>query len=130
MGQTITVSGPVFDRRADHEAEEFARDALHHAAAQGRSEVMLNLDRSIKHPTPYYETQIGIRDEDPRTKVINDSGVIYGFWLEGIGSRNFPVTRFKGYHSFRRAKQTLEAGLDALLENVLRPFLARMNGEG
>ena len=32
---------------------------------------------------------------------ITDGGVIYGPWLEGVGSRN-KVTRFKGYASFRR----------------------------
>jgi hypothetical protein len=33
---------------------------------------------------------------------------VYGPWLEGVGSRNFPVTRFRGYHAFRVAAQELK----------------------
>lgn len=50
--------------------------------------------------------------------VISDGGVVYGPWLEGVGSRN-QSTRFKGYFSFRRtasylsgiAAQTIEKNL-------------------
>ena len=38
---------------------------------------------------------------------IDDSGVVYGPWLEGVGSRN-ATTRFKGYSSFRRTAQKME----------------------
>jgi hypothetical protein len=125
---TIRVSGPVFDRTADHDAEAFCHDLADQVSRQAYAEVMTNLDTSIRHPTPYYETQINIRNEAPGTKVVNDAGVVYGPWLEGVGSRNFPVTRFKGYAAFRRAVQATEAEVPRLAEHTIRPYVERMNG--
>lgn len=39
---------------------------------------------------------------------VSDSGLVYGPWLEGVGSRNYPVTRFKGYSTFRKVRQQIE----------------------
>lgn len=105
------------------------REALDEVARQGYANVMTNLNGSIRHPTPYYETQITIHAPQPGEREVTDRGVIYGHWLEGTGSRNFPVTRFKGYASFRRARQQLEPKVVELAEHVLhdRGFLDRMN---
>jgi hypothetical protein len=54
----VNVSGPFFDGRARAEIQRICREAEDEVAAQLYSEVMGNLNRSIKHPTPYYETQI------------------------------------------------------------------------
>lgn len=121
----INVSGPVFDGRAAAAAGEFCDRVVQDVAAQGYSDVMHNLEGSIRHPTPYYETQINVQGGG-RRRVINDRGIIYGPWLEGVGSRNSPVTIFPGYHSFRRARQTLEGQAPALAERTLREFLPRM----
>ena len=87
---------------------------------------MRNLDTSIRHPTPYYETQINIRDQGDAS-VVNDRGIVYGPWLEGTGSRN-RTTRFKGYASFRRATATLQGQVPRLVQVVLRRYLAKMGG--
>jgi hypothetical protein len=126
---TVTVSGPLFDGIAEHEVAEFLSDAVDQVSQQAQAEWMFNLDTSIKHPTPYYETQINIRQESPDTKVVNDRGVIYGWWLEGIGSRNSPVTRFKGYFARRKAIVQVEGKKPALLERLLQPYLERMRGD-
>jgi hypothetical protein len=39
---------------------------------------------------------------------VHDSGIVYGPWLEGVGSRNAPVTRFAGYSMFRKVAQQIE----------------------
>jgi len=124
---SITVSGPLFDGRADAAVDRFADDLRHEVAQQGYALVMTNLDQSIKHPTPYYETQINIRTETT-TSIVNDRGIVYGPWLEGVGSRNAPVTRFKGYSSFRRAKQRLEREVPRLAQVVLRRHIRAMGG--
>jgi hypothetical protein len=81
------------------------------------------LDASIKHPTPYYETQINVRDEG-RQRVINDRGVVYGWWLEK-GARNH--VGFLGYHAFQFAANRLDKGeATGLAERALREFLPRM----
>ncbi len=122
----VHVSGPLFDGRADAAVTAFLDDAKQAVAGQGSSNVHRNLDTSIRHPTPYYETQIMV-ERQGNDVVVHDRGVIYGPWLEGVGSRN-RSTRFRGYFSFRRATQALRKQAPAIVERVLRRYLGRMNG--
>lgn len=58
----------------------------------------------IRNPTPVYQTTIIIDNRnDDRWEVTDQGAVVYNRWLEGTGSRNFPVTSFRGYHAFQRA---------------------------
>jgi len=124
----VTVSGPLFDARAEHYVREFAAEALDQVAQQGLANVGTNLDSSIRHPTPYYETQIHTERVDDNTRSVNDRGVIYGHWLEGDGSRNAPVTRFKGYFSFMRARIRLDAQVPRLVERARLRMMEKLNG--
>jgi hypothetical protein len=121
----IHVSGPVFDGRAAQAAADFTEQVKEDVAAQGYANVMTNLNASIRHPTPYYETQI-TTSRHGDALVVNDRGIIYGPWLEGVGSRN-KTTRFKGYFSFRRATQELRGQVKGLADRLLREkYLRRM----
>lgn len=120
----IFFEGPIFDGRAARAAHDFCHAVADDVAQQGRSDVMSNLNASIRHPTPYYETQITV-DRAGTDRIVNDRGIIYGPWLEGVGSRN-ATTRFKGYHSFRRAAQKLQGEVPRLAAYTLRRFLERM----
>jgi len=124
----IDMDGPLFDGRALIAVEDFLDEAKDEVAAQGLAEVHLILDRSIRNPTPYYETQVNVSNVGT-DRVINDRDVIYGNWLEGTGSRN-ATTRFKGYFAFRIAHQQLEQQAGPLAERVLPPYLRRMGGDG
>lgn len=121
----VRTRGPIFDGRAARAVTGFIRDAKEEIAQDLYSEVMTNLNANIKHPTPYYETQI-TTDPDGNDYVVHDRGIVYGPWLEGTGSRNFPVTRFKGYHSFRNAAAVVDRSAKAVAERVLRRWLPRM----
>lgn len=123
----ITVSGPIFDGRA-HAALDALSDAVaYEVAAEGRDIVRLNSDTSFKTQTPYYVTQLRIDDAGMFARDVHDGGVIYGPWLEGVGSRNFPKTRFRGYSMFRRAAQYLNAGAaQVIADRVAEPFVRRM----
>lgn len=123
---TIEVSshGPIFDGRAQAAVTEFLDEAKQEVGNQGFADVHQLLDASIRHPTPYYETQILVERQGDDV-VVHDRGVIYGPWLEGVGSRN-RTTRFKGYFSFRRARQALEGKAPAIAERVLQRYLPRM----
>ena len=101
MGVTVNVSGPFFDGRLGRETSVFIEEAKEQVASQALADVQLVLDRMIKHPTPYYETQVRMeRQADDR--VVTDAGVIYGPWLEGTSGRN-ATTRFKGYSADRKS---------------------------
>jgi hypothetical protein len=114
----VSTRGPVPNGTAHAIVAAYREDALDEIAQQGYADVMANLNTSIRRPTPYYETQVTWQRVAP-DRLVHDRGVIYGPWLEGTGSRN-RTTRFKGYASFRRAAQTLEAKAGALANHVFR----------
>ena len=121
----IRTHGPLFDGRASRAVHDYLQQAKEDVAQDLYEAVMANLNSSIRHPTPYYETQI-TTDPDGDDIVVHDRGIVYGPWLEGTGSRNAPVTRFPGYHSFKRAGEEIRRGATAIAERVLRRFLPRM----
>lgn len=122
----VDLSGPLFDGRAQLAVDDYLEEAKDEVAAQGLADVHLILDRVIRNPTPYYETQITTTTVGA-DRVVHDRDVIYGPWLEGVGSRN-RTTRFKGYFAFRIACQMLRRQAPTLAERVLPPYLRRMGG--
>lgn len=121
---TVTFSGALFDGHPDAVIDAFLEEATREVAQQGYANVMNILNREIRNPTPYYETQVVV-DQAFDGWVVHDRGVIYGEWLEGVSSRN-AATRFKGYHAFRRATQQLETKAIDLASKVLPKYLARL----
>jgi hypothetical protein len=121
----IIMRGPVLDGSAPVQVDEWLEQAKDDVAARAYAQVMTNLDQSIKRPTPYYETQIIIQTLQT-DRVVHDRGIVYGPWLEGVSSRN-RTTRFKGYASFRRAKQDVGNQVPALLRPSLRNLLERLS---
>lgn len=105
--------------------EAYCEAVSRDVAAEGEEDVRAQLGRVLKHPTGYYEAHITTIRRG-LTRVIHDGGVIYGPWLEGTGSRNFPVTRFKGYSTFRRVKQALQVKALPIAERALPSYLRRM----
>lgn len=124
----IRITGPLF-RAAQRVGvvNEFLRDAVDDVTAQLYSDVMGNLNRSIRHPTPYYETQITNQRLSPQVRRVHDRGIVYGPWLEGTSERN-RTTRFRGYASFRRARQSVQARVPQLVDHALRRCVARLGG--
>lgn len=119
----FTRRGPLFDRRIDRAVDLGLEDARREVGQQGVTEVRQQLARVLKHPTGYYsrhiaERRVGVAD------VVHDSGVIYGPWLAGAGSRN-RTTRFKGYAHWRRATQALRRRAGAVANRAIG---ARLRG--
>lgn len=121
---TATVTGPFF-RAPARVVRAICDDIEHTVGAQALSEVHNILNAKIQNPTPYYETQIRITNQRDSV-VVDDRGVIYGPWLEGVGSRN-GATRFKGYHAFRNATQIVEKQAQALAERVIAQRIGELN---
>jgi hypothetical protein len=121
----VTISGPFFDERNPAARRQMEDEALDRIGGQALADVHLNLDTSIRHPTPYYETQI-TTERSGDEAIVHDRGIIYGPWLEGTGSRN-ATTRFKGYASFRRAAQQLEGQVPGLLTSIIDRCVGRLN---
>lgn len=126
MGQgslDVHLSGPTLEGLGPTVVDRMLAEATTELADYTRFEVLSQLGRVLQNPTGYYESQIVDQTLNPWMHSINDSGVIYGPWLEGIGSRNAPVTKFAGYHTFRivrnRMEQKTRAVMDAWVARVV-----------
>lgn len=82
---------------------------------------------NTKHFIPgLYESDIHTDRQSPSVNLVHDTPVVYGPWLEGVGSRN-AVTRFKGYHTFRIIAQELQLEASDIAEREIPPFIAELN---
>lgn len=122
----ITFSGPMFDGRAPDIIRDMATTCQHDAADAAMERWDMHMHETFRHPTGHYQSNINIahREQD---LVVNDRGVIYGFWLEGIGSRNSPVTRFPGYFNRRRTVQEIEQRVPQICQPAVTHALERIN---
>jgi hypothetical protein len=123
----MELNGPLFDGIAARAARDMARDVEQALADQGQNMVLGRLIQVIRKPTPYYWTQIEQINRRGGTEVTGES-VIYHWWLEGVGSRNFPVTRFKGYRSFEITARALAQRAESVAEPVVRHHMPAMGG--
>ena len=120
----VDRNGPIFDGRASVAMTQFVRAAEDEIAQVGVNMVREQLGRVLQHPTGYYESQIQT-DRSSGGTAVTDGGVIYGPWLEGVGSRN-QTTRFKGYFTFRKIGQRVDRQAQYVAERVLPRYLGRI----
>jgi hypothetical protein len=125
MSVTVDKRGSLFDGRAEKVVAEACDEIEKSVSMLGASMVRSRLERTLRKQTPYYRMRVVNRQDPPGWK-ITDQGVIYGFWLEGIGSRNAPVTRFKGYHTFRTVAQELQVRAKVIAEGIIVKFVGKL----
>lgn len=121
---TVSFSGPFFSGRFPGLMEDIIEDAQTELGNRVLERVQYHLDVQIQRPTPYYETQI-IQQRVGRYEVVHDRGIIYGPWLEGTSRRN-ARSRFKGYASFRKARDEIVRQAPGIIDNVIRRNLGRL----
>lgn len=122
----VNSSGPMFDGRAQRALRECTDQIDYRVATEAENLVLAHLGRSIKNRTPYYETRVGVERSARGGYEVTDHGVIYGHWLEGTGSRNYPVTRFRGYRAFSRARALIQQRAGGIARRVLARYTPRM----
>jgi hypothetical protein len=59
--------------------------------------------------------------------VHDDIAKPYGPWLEGVGSRNAPVTRFEGYHSLEDAFADVDSRIEEYVNPVIKELVEKLN---
>lgn len=124
MDITVTEHGPFFDGTFSSILDDIVRQAQEQVAQQALERVQFFLNAQIKHPTPYYETQI-TRQRVGDHELVHDRGIVYGPWLEGTSRRN-STTRFKGYASFRKAAQAVQALAPDIVSRVVARNIGRL----
>lgn len=115
---TVTTRGPIWDVTPD-KVEAALADAVRDLAAMGETTVVENLYPGHGLITGHYQRSIHTEFRSRLHAEVNDSGVVYGSWLEGTSRRN-QTTRFKGYASFRRARQKLERAVEPTVRKALK----------
>ena len=123
----VRFKGPFFEAgtrsRVLRQCEEDIRRDVEQAAVDL---VQALLDAVLKHPTGYYRSRIQA-SRSASGLTVTDSRVVYGHWLEGTGSRNYPVTRFRGYHTFKRADMILREKAHAIARRHVTRAVMRLN---
>jgi hypothetical protein len=125
----VTQTGPLFDRRANEVMRAFLLDSEREIADEGADLVRYYGQGSFRYLSSVPTGRWGKSVHVSRTfgSFVVRENVIYGPWLEGVGSRN-ATTRFKGYAMFRRAAQTLGIQAHAIAERILPLYLRRLGG--
>lgn len=87
--------------------------------------VLMRLGDVLREPTGYYESRIK-KERQMNDWTVTDSGVVYGPWLEGTGSRN-QISRFKGYRTFQITKRQLDQKKVDIAQPIVDRFIRSMN---
>jgi hypothetical protein len=113
MSAEVRMTGPLFDGSAARTVDLICDDVEDQIGQTVFDAVRQRLRTVLVNPTGYYESRVQVNRQSD-SLVISDSGVVYGPWLEGTGSRN-GRSRFKGYATFRKVSQQIasEAVQDA-----------------
>lgn len=119
------VSGPISSGRIHGHVRDYEKDVARELSEEAEDTWLNLLDSRLRHQRPYYTTQITTRQIAWNRYKLHDSGVVYGHWLEGTGSRNSPVTRFPGYWSMRDTKAIMKGKRSAIAEEILVQHQAR-----
>lgn len=136
---TVTVKGPLFDGRFSPILRQGMQAAIENLVKLGEQ----RLDQMLrprpggvylsvveaqpgKASTGHYRRNVHGR-VDNLYGLITDGGVVYGPWLEGIGSRN-QTTRFKGYASFRRTGEWLQQQVPKVVAFHTDKIVRSLNG--
>lgn len=124
MSDEVETSGPVF--HPEGPVAVLLNDIEESVAHFVESLWLANLNTSIRVNSGRYVSNVNTRREQDGY-LVNDNGVIYGPWLEGVGSRN-ETTRFRGYASLRRALGEVDGLIEGIAQEHVARFVDEMNG--
>jgi len=107
LGIKVEYTGPIFQGDAGQKVVKAIHDAVHDLVITGEQKVDAQLYAGHGLVTGHYRRSVHGEMTDSLHGKVHDSMVVYGPWLEGVGSRN-QRSRFKGYRMFQIAHQHLE----------------------
>lgn len=134
-GGLVQISGPLFSPFAGQIIDDYMRSNMDFIATLGEDAAIEEMTDVFQNPSPLGSG--GYRDHVKAVArsssgasadvVIHDSGVVYGPWLAGTGSRN-ATTRFKGYSHWRRTAQRMEELAPQVMVSTLRQLVRKLGG--
>lgn len=102
----VIKKGPIFDKRLDRGFVKATKSAEVEISDQGVLFVRNIIRAKAKTRTGRYDRAVRSTRISGGMK-IHDNNIVYGPWLEGVGSRN-SRTSFRGYRQFRDSRRQLE----------------------
>lgn len=120
---SMARKGPLFTGKTAAALTAYADQVSYKVATYAEDQVRQRLQQVLQHPTGYYQSRITV-DRAGGGYQVSDGGVIYGPWLEGTGSRNYPVTRFRGYSTFRRTRALVDRKAPQIAVELLARYKA------
>jgi hypothetical protein len=130
---SVSLNGPVFDRyetdmamaHLEEDIEERLRDITFMRVRTMGQSMFRYVDKS-RHEVPgkwLHSIHKGMGDGGAEVS----TDIIYGYWLEGVGSRNAPKTRFAGYHMWRLTAQGIRDDAEELVQEDTDRAVERLN---
>lgn len=120
---SMARTGPLFTGKTAAALRTYGDEVSYRIATYAEDQIRQRLPQVLQHPTGYYQSRITV-DRAVSGYRVSDGGVIYGPWLEGTGSRNYPVTRFRGYATFRRTRALVDRKAPAIAQELLARYKA------
>lgn len=120
----VELHGPIFDARAKAAVNAMLNDAADAIAQRAQNDVRGTIRSRAVRRTGRYERHVQI-ERQGNDRQVNDHGMVYGPWLEGVSRRNFS-TRFRGFAQFRRATQKLAGRTGEIAEPAVRRNIGRL----
>lgn len=128
MSVDISFDGPWFDGRAERAMQQAADDAREDIAEFAENHALGLMGAAFRHPTGYYESRIETTRVSSEVSLVHDNDVVYGPWLEGVGSRNRQRPGFPGYWHWKQTKQLVAARGPQIAERAVQRHLPEMRG--
>lgn len=123
----MTVSGPFFDTRLERGMHDMVETVSRDVAKSGDLDVHAHEHIFFRNPTGNYEAHIRTdKIADGTFRVWDGGTIVYGPWLEGVGSRN-KTTHFKGYFIMRLVTQGLSGRAKGIADSTIARMIARIN---
>lgn len=123
----VAVSGPLFDGRAGEAMDQLGDTVLDRVSDYAVDEIRRVVRDRAKRRTGTYESNVRVNPTAHEgSRLVTDSSVVYGPWLEGTASRN-TRTDFKGYAMFRRTVQAIRS--QGVIERIGGEVFSEMKGD-
>ena len=123
-----TTRGPLLDGSAPKVVAAALEEITDDVAQAAVDLVHQRLGQVLRNPTGYYRSRVVANTARGSDAVlVTDGGVVYGPWLEGVGSRN-QTSRFKGYRTFRQATEQIRRETDKHAKPAVAAMVKKLGG--
>ena len=126
--------GPMFDGVGPAVMAEYCDEVRHTEADEIERLVKFHLAQVIRVNHGVYMGFIH-QEASGDEITVTDRWIVYGPWLEGVGTRvggpgtgKWPLTRFPGYHTFRIVFEEYNKIALERAEEMLPPYIAILQG--